>query len=65
MRPATAALSPPALKILTDVEDYGMHVLHVPEDDKKPGGSFSVGLWHTFEQPEVIVFGLPPLGATT
>jgi hypothetical protein len=31
----------------------------VPVDGAGPGFTFSVGLWHNFEQPEVIAFGLP------
>ena len=45
-------------KVLDDVEQYGVHVVHVMEDDEGPGFSFTVGLWHTFAQPELLVFGL-------
>jgi hypothetical protein len=47
-------------KVLEDVEEHGLHVVHVPTDDDGPGYSFSIGLWHNFDQPEVMVFGLPP-----
>ena len=59
MRARTDDLSPPDRKLLDDVDEYGVHIVHVPEDDEGPGFSFTVGLWHNFEQPEVIVFGLP------
>ncbi len=59
MREPTADLTPPERKILADVEEHGLHIVHVPEDDEGPGFSFTIGLWHSFEQPEVIVFGLP------
>jgi hypothetical protein len=60
MREVTADLSPAERKILEDIEEHGVHIVHVPEGDKGPGFSSTVGLWHTFEQPEVIVFGMPP-----
>ena len=59
MRPLTDELTPEERKMLTDVQEHGVHVLHVMEDDEGPGYSFSIGLHHQFGQPEVIVFGLP------
>jgi hypothetical protein len=60
MRARTDELSPPDRKLLDDVDEYGVHIVHVPEnDDGEPGFSFTIGLWHSFEQPEVVVFGLP------
>lgn len=58
MRARSAALEPADLKLLDDVEQFGVHIVHVPEDGDGPGFSFTVGLWHSFEQPEVVVFGL-------
>jgi hypothetical protein len=46
-------------KVLADVEEHGLHIVHIPTDDDGPGYSFTIGLWHNFEQPEVVVFGLP------
>jgi hypothetical protein len=50
-------------QVLADIEEYGLHIVHVLEDDADPTGeprfSYTVGLWHSFEQPEVVVFGLP------
>lgn len=59
MRPRTDDLEPAHRQLLDDVEECGVHVVHVPEVDERPGYSFTVGLWHSFEQPEVLVFGLP------
>jgi hypothetical protein len=59
MRAQTDGLEPAARKLLDDVAEYGVHIVHVPRDDGRPGYSFSVGLWHSFGQPEVVVFGLP------
>lgn len=64
MRASTADLSPAEQKILADIAEYGLHVVTVPEDAEGPGFSFSVGLWESFQQPEVILFGLPGEVAT-
>jgi len=45
-------------QLLSDVQTYGWHVLIIEEDDEGPGYGFSVGLFHTFGHPEVVVFGL-------
>jgi hypothetical protein len=59
MRARTDDLAPADRKLFDDVEEYGVHIVHVPEDDEgEPGFSFTVGLWHSFQQPEVVVFGL-------
>jgi hypothetical protein len=59
MRERTDDLPPPDAKLFDDIDEYGVHIVHVPEDDDDPAYSFTVGLWHSFEQPEVVVFGLP------
>ncbi len=58
MRALTDNDSPTHRKLLQDIEDNGVHIVHVPADDDGPAFTFTVGLWHSFEQPEVIVFGL-------
>jgi hypothetical protein len=45
-------------QLLADVKKYGWHVIAVREDKEGPGFAYSIGLFHTFEHPEVIVFGL-------
>jgi hypothetical protein len=60
MREVTADLTPAERKILDDVEEHGVHILSVPERDEQCAFSATVGMWHSFEQPEVIVFGMPP-----
>lgn len=45
-------------KVLSDVKEYGWHVLSVHEDDEGPGFSFTIGLYHTFKHPEVLMMGL-------
>ena len=46
-------------RLLADVGDRGWHVIEVPELGSTPGWAFSIGLHHSFEHPEVVVFGLP------
>jgi hypothetical protein len=61
MRQRTPDLAPDLAKVLDDVEQYGVHIVHVPEDEDGDGPcfSFTVGLWETYQQAEVVVFGLP------
>ncbi len=46
-------------RVLEDVRNYGCHIIHVGADEKGPGWSYSIGLFHSFAQPEVMIFGLP------
>ena len=46
-------------KLLADIDRVGWHVVMIPEEEGTPGWSFSVGLFKTFNHPEVVVFGLP------
>jgi len=46
-------------KLLSDVSEYGWHMLTIPADDHGPGFTYTVGLFHSYAHPEVIVFGLP------
>ena len=58
MREPDPSLTASEAKVLADVIEYGVHVVHVLEDESGPGFSYTVGLWHSFGQPEVLVFGL-------
>ena len=58
MRPKTDDLSPAELQVLEDIEQHGVHVISVPSSDGVPGLLYTVGLWHRFGQPEVLVVGL-------
>ena len=58
MRASDDNLTDSEREILDAIETQGVHVEHVAGGDGGPGFSFTVGLWHTFGQPEVIVFGL-------
>ncbi len=60
MRAPTPELTPEQHEVLADIAEQGVHVVHVPGDG--PGGpsySYTVGLWDSFEQPEIVVFGMP------
>jgi hypothetical protein len=59
MRARSDDLEPADRKLLDDIDEFGVHIVHVAEDGDAPGFSFTVGLWHSFQQAEVLVFGLP------
>tara|TARA_R110002072_G_scaffold174303_3_gene329396 strand:- start:92151 stop:92624 length:474 start_codon:yes stop_codon:yes gene_type:complete len=59
MREFSDDLSPAEKKVLQDVLEEGVHIVHVPHSEDGPGFSATIGLWFHFEQPEVIVFGMP------
>jgi hypothetical protein len=40
------------------IDQYGWHVVHVLGDETGPQFSYSVGLYETFDHPEVIFIGL-------
>src|SRR5207248_2370635 len=45
-------------QLLSDVERHGCHVVVITAEHGTPGWAFSVGLFHNFQHPEVVVFGL-------
>src|SRR5689334_8940196 len=45
-------------KVVSDVRQYGWHVLGVREDDEGPGFAFTIGLYYSFRHPEVLIMGL-------
>jgi hypothetical protein len=45
-------------QVINDVAQHGWHVINITEDKGRPGWSFSIGLYHTFGHPEIVVFGL-------
>jgi hypothetical protein len=38
-----------------DVETYGWHVVLI-QSDEEPGFLFTIGLWHSFRHPEILLF---------
>ena len=60
MRPPADDHSPAQRRLLADVAEQGLHVVHVARGNGAFACAYSVGLWHHFAQPEVIVVGLDP-----
>jgi hypothetical protein len=50
-------------RVISDISEFGWHVVHVLADEVGPQYSFTVGLYYTFQHPEFIMMGLNP--ATT
>ena len=59
MRQANDQMSADQLRVLADIDEHGVHLVHVAEDGGRPGYSFTIGMPYSFDAPEVIVFGLP------
>ncbi len=60
VRAPTTDLTPEQQEVLVDVAEQGVHVVHVPRNGSEgPSYSYTVGLWESFQQPEVVVFGMP------
>ncbi len=52
------ALKADEKKLVDDVEKYGCHIVHVREEGSLPGWSYTVGLYETYHQPEIVTVGL-------
>lgn len=48
------------LKLLSDVAEWGWHVVVVISPAGQPAYAFTVGLFRSFDHPEVVLFGLEP-----
>ena len=46
------------LRVRSDVDTYGWHVAKIGGDERAPPWAFTIGLEHSFEHPEVLVFGM-------
>jgi hypothetical protein len=46
------------LRVIADVAQTGLHVVHGASTGGAPAFAFSIGLFRTFDHPEVAVFGL-------
>jgi hypothetical protein len=47
------------LRLMADVAQAGYHVVTGASNGEEPAFAFSVGLFRTFDHPEVAIFGLP------
>jgi Domain of unknown function (DUF4262) len=45
-------------KIIHDVNTHGWHVMKIMPKADDPGWAFTIGLFRTFSQPEIVIFGL-------
>ena len=45
-------------KLIREVEEHGWGVITIAESNGLPGWAFSIGLYHNFRHPELVVFGL-------
>lgn len=45
-------------KVVEDIKKYGWHVVNVLEEENHPPHSFSIGLYESFNHPEIIIIGI-------
>jgi hypothetical protein len=45
-------------RVIEDVRKFGWHIVAVEDDPEGPAFAYSIGLYHTLKQPEIIIFGL-------
>jgi hypothetical protein len=45
-------------KALSDIEEFGCHLIHVFEDEVSPKFTYSIGIQKCTKQPELIITGL-------
>ncbi len=60
MRIAHDGMTKAEIEVLADIDEDGVHIVHVAEDENGPARSYTIGMPYSFDHPEVIVFGLPP-----
>ena len=58
-KPLPQARTEPERKVVADVQQHGWHVIKVLPEGDTPGWAYTIGLFHTFGHPEIILFGLP------
>ena len=49
----------PEQRVIDDVSKYGWHCVNIMAEGDEAPFSFTVGLFHTYKHPELIIFGLP------
>ena len=50
--------SPEDEKVFSNIEEFGCHVVNILEGKNNPPFAFSVGLYHRFQHPEILIIGL-------
>jgi hypothetical protein len=51
------------VKLLSDVEQHGWHLVRIGDDEDGPAYVFPAGIFHTLGKPEICIFGLRDTGA--
>jgi hypothetical protein len=46
-------------KVAADIAEFGWHVVLVAASDHAPEFAYTIGLFHSYQHPEVVVLGLP------
>jgi hypothetical protein len=52
------ATDDPDRKLLSDISQYGWHIIVIQKEVSSPTYSFTVGLFYTFGHPELMIMGL-------
>lgn len=45
-------------KVIADIEKFGWHCAHILEENGEPPWTFTIGLYETWQHPELIITGL-------
>jgi hypothetical protein len=45
-------------KAISDIKNYGLHIIYVFEDEEFPGFAYTIGLYENYLHPEIIIIGL-------
>jgi hypothetical protein len=45
-------------QVLDDIAEHGWHCVNILEEEGQPPWAFTIGLFHTWNHPELIIFGL-------
>lgn len=56
----TVGEDPLEQKVIDDIAKFGWHCVNIMAEGSGVEYSFTVGLFHTFQHPEFIIFGLSP-----
>lgn len=54
----TAGDDPAEQKVIDGIAKFGWHCVGIGEEGDQVSHAFSVGLFHTFKHPELVIFGL-------
>lgn len=57
--PRTQATDQGEQKVLDDIQKFGWHCMHVFGDEEHEPFSYTIGLFQTYGQPELLIYGLP------